>query len=186
MQMLKRQFTLYLVRRTKMFAPHPDVGSWVDFEFKVDFISNQYETIEYKTTQLNCQSTKQYWTKITSKCLLPLCNCWCCLANEPVCHYLDWQNDQHVIKSEIVQQRTVNPGKLVSSKCTVIDERSRVWLDITKSRRFIDLLNEWSNKQKWIASETNESKQIEQRIEYGTEIPKQVPKQIWIENELSR
>ena len=42
--------TYYVHWKKYVFAPHPDVRSWVDFEFEIDFVSNQYEMIPYKTT----------------------------------------------------------------------------------------------------------------------------------------
>ena len=100
---------------------------------------------------------------------------WCCLVDVHVFRYLDWQNDQHAINTKSCGRRTVDAGKLVYSKCTVIDKvKSSLtgYNEVTKTTRMIE--------QKWT---TNKTKWIKQRIEYESSFETNTER-TWIEYEL--
>ena len=138
-----------------MSEPRQDIRSKNNFEYKI-----QIKPIWNNTKQHN-----NYWTVNLQNSIQLILR-----QNVGTCLSLLWQAEQSAHdKHEIVRQAHSRSMQRMYSRCTVINERRRVWLDITKWRRPLDWSNERSNERKKITNETNESKQIKQRIDYEHE-----------------
>ena len=152
-QQHNKQFTKYPVQRTKNVCAHHDVKSSSNWIWnRIYFKSTQTNMIQYNWTVVH----DTLFNEVKSKWLLPRYSCWCSLIDERVYRYLDWQNDQHTIKYEIVQQlhcwsKQTNVRKVYSNRRTKSSLTG--YNELTKTNRLIERTRTTTNDTKPI--ETN-------------------------------